>query len=163
MFFAALISAFLIVKSGMTTWPPIGQPRLPVFSTAINSLILLFSGWLMYLSKKSFLNKNSVNKTFKLLNWTIVLGAFFVVFQGVEWVRLIQFGLTMTSDVYGSFFYLIIGCHAVHVVSALILLIFISYKLKQNCLLESWFSASQIFWYFVVGIWPVLYVLVYLS
>ncbi|MGY8693196.1 MAG: hypothetical protein ACKVGW_03250, partial [Verrucomicrobiia bacterium] len=31
MFFAALISAYLIIKAGPEAWPPTGQPRLPTF------------------------------------------------------------------------------------------------------------------------------------
>jgi cytochrome c oxidase subunit 3 len=45
MFFAGMISAFLIVKAAATSWPPLDQPRLPVEETAINTLALLASGF----------------------------------------------------------------------------------------------------------------------
>ena len=40
---------------------------------------------------------------------SLALGAFFVIFQGYEWVRLIGQGFTLTSSSLGSFFYLIAG------------------------------------------------------
>jgi len=42
----------------------------------------------------------------------LVLGAFFVVGQGLEWLALLRHGLTLTSSQLGSFFYLIVGLHA---------------------------------------------------
>ena len=35
MFFAALISAYIVIRSGQDEWPPWGQPRLPVETTAL--------------------------------------------------------------------------------------------------------------------------------
>ncbi|MDP7105628.1 MAG: cytochrome c oxidase subunit 3, partial [Roseibacillus sp.] len=89
--------------------------------------------------------------------------SFFVLFQGFEWVRLIKFGLTMKSSTYGSFFYLIIGTHALHAVAALVVLVLVYRNLKRKTLAPENFWAAQVFWYFVVGIWPILYILVYLN
>ncbi|MFN8299853.1 MAG: cytochrome c oxidase subunit 3, partial [Chitinophagales bacterium] len=44
MFFAGLISAFVVNTAKEPVWPPMGQPRLPIEVTAINTIILLFSG-----------------------------------------------------------------------------------------------------------------------
>ena len=44
MFFAALISAFLIISAAAEVWPPAGQPRLPILASAVNSLVLFASG-----------------------------------------------------------------------------------------------------------------------
>ena len=163
MFFAALISAFLIIKSGALFWPPPMQPRLPVATTAFNTCILLLSGWLTYRANRSFSRSEMLNITKKLLGLSILLGAFFVLFQGYEWLRLIHFGLTMTSSPYGSFFYLIIGAHGLHALAALLILTYVYFKLKRSRLASSEFWTAQVFWYFVVGVWPVLYILVYLT
>ena len=90
------------------------------------------------------------------------LGAFFVVFQGVEWVQLIGEGLTLTSSSLGSFFYLIVGLHALHAVIALGLLGVTWARLRRGWLASSQLATAEIFWYFVVGVWPVLYLTVYL-
>ena len=121
MFFAGLISAYMIIRAGTTEWPPWGQPRLPVMVTAVNTLILLSSALTMYLSQR-FISQNLAN-TKRLLGLTVLLGMTFVTIQGYEWQELIRFGLTIVSSPYGGLFYLIIGAHAVHITAALLYLI----------------------------------------
>ena len=89
-------------------------------------------------------------------------GAFFVIFQGIEWVALIREGLTLTSSTLGGFFYLIIGTHALHAIAALGLLAYVWLQLQRGRLQSSQLAAAEVFWYFVVGVWPILYVVVYL-
>jgi heme/copper-type cytochrome/quinol oxidase subunit 3 len=90
------------------------------------------------------------------------LGVFFVVFQGYEWVSLIRQGLTLTSSNHGSFFFLIVGLHGLHAIAGLTILGRSALLLSRGRLASSSFAASQVFWYFVVGLWPVLYFMVYL-
>lgn len=163
MFFIALISAFLISKANAIEWPPPGQPRLPVEATAFNTAVLVASAIAMYFAGRNFMRDGYTKKSEQLLLLAMGLGAFFVIFQGFEWARLIGFGLTMTSSAYGSFFYLVIGAHAIHAVGALIALARLFLALKRRTLRSGSYAAGQIFWYFVVGLWPVLYSLVYLS
>ena len=162
MFFAALISAYMIIRSGAEEWPPWGQPRLPVFATAINSLTLLASAFCLHRSVKVFSSQASQSK--QLLALAIALGIVFVSVQGYEWVQLISFGLTITSSTYGGVFYLIIGAHGLHVIGGLLALLACLRRLNstsQKLTIDN-FRAAQIFWYFVVGVWPILYTLVYL-
>ena len=162
MFFAALISAYMIIRSGAEEWPPWGQPRLPVFATALNSLTLLASAFCLHRSVKVFSSQAPRSK--QLLALTIALGTFFVSVQGYEWVQLISFGLTITSSTYGGVFYLIIGAHGLHVIGGLLALLACLKRLNSTSQLLTIdnLRAAQIFWYFVVGVWPVLYTLVYL-
>ena len=162
MFFAALISAYMIIRSGAEEWPPWGQPRLPVFATAINSLTLLASAFCLHRSVKVFSSQALQSK--QLLTLAIALGIVFVSVQGYEWVQLISFGLTITSSTYGGVFYLIIGAHGLHVIGGLLALLACLRRFNstsQQLTIDN-FRAAQIFWYFVVGVWPVLYTLVYL-
>jgi heme/copper-type cytochrome/quinol oxidase subunit 3 len=160
MMFGGLISAFSIVKAGALGWPPPGQPRLPVEATAFNTAMLLASAGALYHANRAFLLDRASAK--RSLFAAIGLGAFFVCFQGYEWLSLIGHGLTLTSSNYGSFFYLIVGAHGLHALAGLAVLSHAAVKLRRGLLVPSHFVASQVFWYFVVGLWPVLYLLVYL-
>lgn len=160
MFFAGLISAFAIIRSGSPLWPPPDQPRLPLEETALNTAALLASGVLLRLTRRSFQTDRA--RARQTLLGAIALGAFFVVFQGVEWVALVRQGLTLTSSSLGSFFYLIIGLHALHAVIALGLLAATWRRLRGGWLASSQLATAEVFWYFVVGVWPVLYLTVYL-
>ena len=160
MFFAGLVSGFTIVKSGAMVWPPPGQPRLPIEETAFNTAALLASGVLLFLARRAFSRDRT--RCSQLLIAAIGLGAFFVIFQGVEWLQLIHFGLTLTSSTLGSFFYLIVGIHALHAVIAIALMLRIWLRMRRGWLAEGQFAAVAVFWYFVVGLWPILYLRVYL-
>ena len=162
MMFAGLISAFMIVKGAAPggVWPPPGQPRLPVEETLLNSIALLASGGTLYWAERSF-RKAAAKANWPLLI-TLVLGVFFVGAQGREWVDLLAQGLTMQSSAYGGFFYLIVGMHGLHAICAGLALLWAYAALHRGSLSASGFWAVQIFWYFVVGLWPVLYWLVYL-
>ena len=160
MFFAGLISAFTIVHSGAPVWPPPGQPRLPIEETALNTAALLASGVLLIFVRRAF-NRRRESAAKPLLA-AMALGAFFVVFQGFEWVAMLSQGLTLTSSALGSFFYLIVGIHALHAVAALGLLLRTYLRLRRGWLASSQLAAAEAFWYFVVGLWPILFLRVYL-
>ncbi|HVW26614.1 MAG TPA: cytochrome c oxidase subunit 3 [Polyangiaceae bacterium] len=161
MFFAGLISAFTIVKTtAVGGWPPLGQPRLPVERTAVNTLALLSSGPLLWLAARRFARGQP--RVMQALLGAIGLGAFFVVFQGAEWVALLAEGLTVRSSTHSGFFYLIVGAHGLHAVAALAGLFASARRLSTGRLSPAFFSTAQIFWYFVVALWPVLYWRVYL-
>ena len=164
MFFAGLISAYLVITAGLDEWPTCGQPRLPVVATAFKTVVLLASGFLMAHSRACFKKKELANGR-RWLGISIFLGAFFLVFQGYEWIQLLKFGFTLSSNVYGGLFYLLIGAHGFHVMGALAVLIFAWYRIKSpgNSITPEGLFPFQLLWYFVVCVWPVLYVLVYLS
>ena len=160
MLFAGLISAFLIVKaSSLGAWPPPGQPRLPVEETAFNTAALLLSGIMLWRARRAFAELPS--RALRPLAIAMGLGAFFVLFQGYEWAMMLGQGLTLGSSNHGSFFYLIVGAHALHAVGGLALLGSAWWRLRRGFLSGSSFAAAQVFWLFVVGLWPILYLLVY--
>lgn len=165
MFFAGLISAFLVFRAGNPNWPPANQPRLPIGVTGVNTLVLLLSAWFMRGAlqavwdgrKTSFRNRLGLTATF---------GAMFLVVQGTEWIRLVGFGLTLRSSIYGALFYTLIGIHALHVLGALIALLFVfSRSLANRYTAGSHLGVDlcRMYWNFVVGLWPILYVLIYLA
>ena len=72
-------------------------------------------------------------------------------------------GLTLTSSTLGSFFYLIVGTHALHAIAALVH----DGPRSEAAHASGWLQPSQlataaVFWYFVVGAWPLVYWRVYL-
>ena len=159
MLFAGMISAFTIIRTSALMWPPPGQPRLPVAQTAVNTAALLLSGVFLYAAQRAYPRDH--RRALRPLGIALLLGGFFVLFQGVEWVALVHQGLTLSSSSMGSFFYLIVGMHALHAVAALGFLTVTWLRLRQGWLVQSQLAAAQVFWYFVVGLWPILFLVVY--
>ena len=164
MFFAGLIGAYLVFRVGSLVWPPPFQPRLPTGITGINTVILIASAVTMRLALQAGRRSERV-RVVRWLSWTATLGAVFLLIQGYEWARLLHFGLTVSSSVYGGLFYTLIGFHGAHVFGALIWLIVVWFKARQgqytkeNCV---GLQTCSMYWIFVVALWPVLYGLVYL-
>lgn len=159
MLFSGLISAFTIIRSAAVVWPPPGQPRLPFEQTAFNTMLLLASGVMLLLTRRTFQRDRVKARTPMAI--AMALGATFVALQGAEWVALLRQGLTLTSSSFGSFFYMIIGLHALHVLIALGILAYAWLRLRRGWLASSQLATAEVFWYFVVGIWPVLFLVVY--
>ena len=167
MLFSGLIGAFLVFRMGNITWPPPSHIdiQLPRAVTGINTAFLLLSGWTMFQALRA-IQKDQVKQ---LRNWLLLTGALGVLFlgiQGSEWAQLIRSGMTLQSGVYGGIFYVLIGCHAVHVIGAVMWLVIVLVMAMAGR-----FSASRhvgveictIYWIFVVALWPMLYALVYLA
>jgi cytochrome c oxidase subunit 3 len=164
MFFAGLIGAFLVFRVASSIWPPPFQPRLPTEITGINTLILLASAITMRLGVRA-IQRGDVARLRRLLSWTAASGTIFLLIQGLEWLRLLHFGLTVSSSIYGGLFYTIIGCHGLHVFGALIWLLVVCRLAGQGRYTKQSYVGVQtcgMYWTFVVGLWPVLYGLVYL-
>lgn len=162
MFFAGLISAFLVLRMQAVAWPPPAQPRLPVLVTGINTLFLLLSGYTMVRAVRGFRVGDA--RAGRWLGTTVALGTLFLAIQGFEWGRLVGFGLTMTSTLYGSTFYTLIGAHGIHVLAALATLLVVTrrtLRLPAAAAGAGSLELCAMYWVFVVAVWPVLYLLVY--
>jgi cytochrome c oxidase subunit III len=164
MLFAALISAYLVLRASADTWPPPGQPRLPLAVTGANTVVLVLSGFTMWAALRSArLTRPEACR--RWLTVTLVLGTLFLVVQGSEWARLISYGLRISSGTYGGMFYAVIGTHALHVVVAVLLLgtvLWRGRRAKFSPERQTDVEVCHLFWTFVVAVWPVLYILVYL-
>jgi cytochrome c oxidase subunit III len=102
-----------------------------------------------------------------LLLWllTIALGAFFLYGTGQEWHRLIyEHGLTISTNLFGTTYYSLVGLHAFHVTAGLIMLtIVLLFGLagrvgrEQSARIE----VISLYWHFVDAVWVVVFTVVY--
>jgi cytochrome c oxidase subunit 3 len=162
MLFAGLLTAFLVLKGRAPAWPPPGQPRLPVAATAVNTVVLLLSGAAMLRAVAQ--SRRIGGKTAAWLAAAAGLGLAFLVGQGIEWVRLLGYGFTTGSGVYGSTFYVVVGIHAAHVLVAVLALAVIWALSLVGQITPAHREPVVIvafFWLFVVLVWPILYLLLY--
>jgi heme/copper-type cytochrome/quinol oxidase subunit 3 len=162
MLFAGLISAFLVLRAGMETWPPPDQPRFPLGLTRINTTILLTSGWTMIRARGLLLGGRRLEVS-GWLGLTAALGSAFLLVQGIEWVRLVRHGLTMVGGVYGGLFAALIGVHGLHVLGGVAALSRAWRMGRGTGIGDDTLTAVLLYWLFVVGVWPVLFWLVYSS
>jgi heme/copper-type cytochrome/quinol oxidase subunit 3 len=164
MFFGGLVVAFFMLRLNAVAWPPPLQPRLPVGVTAINTLVLLASSVTLFRACRAIRAGDGPGLT-RWLGVTGALGGVFLAVQGLEWARLVGFGLTVTSGAYGAAFYTLIGAHGVHVLGALGWLGLVwtaAARGRYSTRAHVGVATFAMYWNFVVALWPILYVLVYL-
>ncbi len=163
MLFAGFISAFVIVRSAAPpgAWPPPDQPRLPAERTLLNTAALLASGVALWVANRRY-RADGPRAAAPWMGGALALGLAFVALQGAEWLGLLRHGLTLTSSQLGSFFYVIVGAHALHAIGAIVALAIAWRALLARRLTPGWLTATSMFWYFVVLVWPLIYWKVYL-
>jgi cytochrome c oxidase subunit 3/cytochrome o ubiquinol oxidase subunit 3 len=96
---------------------------------------------------------------------TIVLGAIFLFGTLSEWKRLIyQDGLTISTNLFGTTYYSLVGLHGFHVVVGLILLTAVmGFTLSGNIRQQhaERLDVLSLYWHFVDTVWVVVFTVVY--
>ena len=162
MFFMALVSAYIVIKAGVgANWIPPSEVRLPVLTTAFNTFVLTLSGVALYMAGRLMKTRGPDKLTQRTFLAAILLATFFVGFQGYEWVQLIKAGMAINSGIFGACFFLLIGAHGLHAAAVILAMVWLFLRMKQGTLTQAHMTALQIFWAFIVGVWPILYGLVY--
>jgi cytochrome c oxidase subunit III len=134
--------------------------ELPIFGT----VCLLSSSLTIQLAVNAL--RNSKLRAFGLW-WfvTIALGTIFLVGTGREWQRLIlEKGLTISTNLFGTTYYSLVGLHAFHVTVGLaVLAIGMIFSLFGMVKPEHSERAEvfSLYWHFVDVVWVVVFTVVY--
>jgi len=160
-FFANAISPSVFIGA---IWPPVGlQLFNPLEVPLLNTVILLTSGititwahYAMYIPSKDY------TKQAKLaLLLTILLGAIFSVFQGIEYL---EAPFSINSGIYGSIFYMLTGFHGAHVIIGTIFLIVNYIRMNKHHFTYKdhlGFELAIWYWHFVDVVWIFVYLFIY--
>src|SRR5580700_2772854 len=103
-----------------------------------------------------------------LLFWllTITLGALFLYGTGQEWHRLLyEHGLTISTNLFGTTYYSLVGLHAFHVSAGLIMLsVVLLFGLADRVGIDqsARIATLSLYWHFVDAVWIVVFTVVYL-
>jgi cytochrome c oxidase subunit 3 len=164
MLFTSLSSAY-IVRSGVTNdWFPIVVPRVLFGSTA---LLLLASVAIEIARRK--LKQNLATSYNRYLSLTVVLSLGFLVSQLIAWRQLARQGIYIATDPHSSFFYLLTGAHAVHVIGGLLGLGLLWLRSRRHLNEPAFIGKRQgmadavsIYWHFMFALWIYLFLLLFL-
>ncbi|MFO7250196.1 MAG: heme-copper oxidase subunit III [Actinomycetes bacterium] len=166
MFFAALFAMYFTIRSVSLgqdkPWPTV---ELDVPFALFNTVVLVLSSVTCQMGVWAA-ERGQVGK---LRFWYVVsflLGAYFVGGQLWEYRELVHEGLTLSSDAYGSIFYLATGFHGLHVTGGLIAFLFMlgrTYAAKRFTH-EQATSAIVVsyYWHFVDVVWIGLFATIYI-
>ncbi len=131
----------------------------------LGTICLLSRSFTIWRAEQAVENDRMVSFT-AWLGATIVLAAIFLMSTAVEWRKLIyQDGLTISTNLFGSTFYSLVGLHATHVVVGLFLLtsVFVfSLFGRVDSRQSERFGVVALYWHFVDAVWLVVFSVVYL-
>jgi cytochrome c oxidase subunit 3 len=184
MFFAALFAAYFTIRNVTDSQTPAGMATLWQTQTAklnlvfapINTAVLVASSFTCQAGVFAA-ERGQVKRAGSLLNikrwglreWyvlTFIMGAFFIGGQTYEYAGLFHDGLSLSSNVYGSVFFLATGFHGLHVTGGLIAFLL----LLGRTFLARTFTHEQAvativvsyYWHFVDVVWIALFGVIYL-
>lgn len=158
MLFAGFTSA-IFVRRASADWQPIPVPSLLWLTTAI---ILASS---ITIERARALSKAGRRESLRRwLSATAGLGFLFVVGQLGAWRQLVSLGVYLPSNPHSSFFYMLTGAHAVHLlggVMALIYLLVRSLNGKFTAPGRKDVALCATYWHFVGGLWVYLFIILF--
>ncbi len=135
---------------------------IPILST----ICLLSSSLTIHLAVRALRNAQIVSFGF----WwflTLMLGAIFLIGTGLEWHRMIfKEGLTVSTNLFGTTYYSLVGLHASHVTFGLIVIaIVMTFTLlgKVTSEFSDRLEVFSLYWHFVDVVWVVVFTVVYVT
>ncbi len=160
--FTIFVVAYVFYMGKSLTGPTPAQ----VLETPILSTICLLSSSLTIWRAEKAIEDDRMTSFILWLAATISLGAAFLAQTAVEWKKLIyQDGLTISTNLFGTTFYSLVGLHATHVVVGLFLLtstFVFSLSGRLDSRQSERFGVIALYWHFVDGVWIVVFTVVYL-
>ena len=159
--FTIFVVAYLFYIGKSLTGPaPKDVLSVPIFYT----ICLLSSSLTIHLAAKA-LRRGSVRSFGILWFATIALGAAFLYGTAKEWHRLIyRDGLTISTNLFGTTYYSLVGLHGFHVVVGLVSLsIVMALTLLGNVGSEhaERVDVLSLYWHFVDVVWIIVFTVVY--
>jgi cytochrome c oxidase subunit III len=159
--FTIFVVAYLFYIGKSLTGP---TPR-EVLETPIFYTICLLSSSLTIHFAARFLEHGRRGAFLLLWLLTITLGALFLYGTGQEWHRLIyEHGLTISTNLFGTTYYSLVGLHASHVIAGLSMLsIVLLFGLAGRVGPEhaARVNVLSMYWHFVDVVWIVVFTVVY--
>jgi len=159
--FTIFVVAYLFYVGKSLTGP---TPREVLETPIFYTICLLSSSLTIHFAGKAL--ERGRRPAF-LLSWllTIVLGALFLYGTGQEWHRLIyEHRLTVSTNLFGTTYYSLVGLHASHVVVGLILLsivLFFGLAGRVGPEQSARIDVLSMYWHFVDTVWVVVFTVVY--
>lgn len=163
MLFGTLISSF-IAYNGKSRSGPTPHEIFDIPYTSVSAFVLLFSSLTMVLALAAAQSGNQRQLRIWLVA-TALLGLIFLGGQFFEFTTFYHEGLWLSTNLFGSTFFLLTGFHGAHVlVGSLWLLSLWLYSLRRGIPPSQSLRVeiAGLYWHFVDVVWIVIFTVVYL-
>jgi cytochrome c oxidase subunit 3 len=159
--FTIFVVAYLFYLGKSITGP---TPSELLETPILYTICLLSSSLTIHLAAKS-LERDYTRLFLGLWLLTIALGALFLYGTGREWYRLIyEHGLTISTNLFGTTYYSLVGLHAFHVTAGLVMLSVVAlfgFNGRMGVSQSGRIAVLSMYWHFVDAVWVVVFTVVY--
>jgi len=160
--FTIFVVAYLFYVGKSLTGP---TPQQVLEAPIFFSICLLSSSLTVHFAGKA-LERGKQGAFLTLWSLTILLGGLFLYVTVREWHRLIyEHGLTISTNLFGTTYYSLVGLHAFHVTAGLIMLsIVLIFALAGRVGADQFrrIDVLALYWHFVDAVWVVVFTVVYI-
>ncbi len=165
MSFGCLIVGYGILRYHSPNWP-VPSHVLGINLTAFMTFLLICSSVTMVLSL-SAIQKNDMKGFRKFLLLTILGGLAFLGLQAFEWTHLIserlpEVGLSFTSHLFATTFFILTGFHGMHVTGGVIYNAAVLIACLRGRYGAKHVEIAGLYWHFVDLVWILIFTFVYL-
>ncbi len=164
LFFGAFISAYLLYRGRPGGEGPTAAEIYNIPFTSVTSFILLMSSLTMVLALAAIMRGDYRRLRIWLLA-TALFGSVFIGGQVFEFTEFYREGLTLSSNLSGSTFFVLTGFHGAHVTIGIIWLLSLWGLATQGKLSvgdSEKVEIAGLYWHFVDVVWIVIFTMVYL-
>ncbi|MEX1667365.1 cytochrome c oxidase subunit 3 [Zhongshania guokunii] len=161
--FALFFITYLMERNADSTVYIASQAKLNQTLGAINTLILLLSSWFVVLAVKA-LKRNAQQACAVFLASAFFCGAVFIVNKAMEYSAKIQDGVTILSNDFFMFYYIITGIHLAHVVGGMVILLVLFINTRRGKYSANNVAAVEsggVYWHMVDLLWIFIFPLIY--
>jgi cytochrome c oxidase subunit III len=159
--FTIFVVAYLFYVGKSVTGP---TPREVLETPIFYTICLLSSSLTIHFAAKS-LQRDHRSSFLGLWLLTIALGGLFLYGTAQEWRRLIyEHGLTISTNLFGTTYYSLVGLHAFHVTVGLIMLLLVAIFAVTGRVPQEQtrrVDVLSMYWHFVDAVWVVVFTVVY--
>lgn len=175
MFFAGLFAMYFTLRSTSGQMWAEETAKLNFPFALVNTIVLVASSFTcqMGVFAAERLQPRKAGGPFQFSRWgmnewftlTFLMGGFFVAGQATEYAMLVSEHVSLSSNAYGSAFYITTGFHGLHVIGGLIAFLFIigrSFAAKKFGHFEATSAiVTSYYWHFVDVVWIGLFLVIY--
>jgi cytochrome c oxidase subunit 3 len=161
--FAGCLVAYGFLRNANASWP---RPFHSITNVAIMTFVLVTSSLTMLFG----IDAARIGDKAKALSWTLItaaLGAAFALLHIREWLALIDEGMTLFKNpwgtgLFGAAFFSITGLHLLHVTGGVIALVAVGLRYQGGRYTADDLEITGLYWHFVDLVWMFVVPLVYL-
>jgi heme/copper-type cytochrome/quinol oxidase subunit 3 len=164
MLFGGLISAYVILRSGSAQMavPPRSMMGVPL--ATFNTFALITSSVTMVLALAA-IQEGNIARFQRWILCTIGGGLIFLCVKAYEYHHKWEEGITISSNLFGSFYYTLTGLHVIHVTGGLFLMAYILWAGTRGDFTpdsHDRVECAGLYWHFVDLVWVILFPILYL-